>query len=423
MRRFRHSVPSSAGLSQGLHRPVPAAGRRPAVHRISRVPTPFHGLAVGALPKLSSGRLVAGPVGTGEERLMSGIVERLRELSGPQLYRHNAFRVTGMATDAGHREISRRKQQVTMALRAGVAVESRGEPPVPGQSGAEDYERAFAVLDHPQRRIVDEVFWLWGDTAEAACPCSAALHSEHDAAVQAHARALDAELQAARGPQGRAGADHAEHWKTAAHTWQRLLARRDAWTHLRYRVAALDDKQLSESAVAVLGAHAPRTLVSSVAALAVHTQHPGRLAEFCSEWTWAGEHLLAELLEEQMRPLYESAGDSLQRAGERLHGDSQDSQDSQNGRPSKHSRAGGRISPSAAREAARTLSEEVVPVVRRLRAFAEHAMSLQTGQLADSTALLLNNCALAISPEWEKLPAAPRSFELLDLALSLQPAA
>ncbi|MEU0454685.1 hypothetical protein ABZ322_17030, partial [Streptomyces sp. NPDC006129] len=123
--------------------------------------------------------------------------ERLRELSGPDLYRRNAFRVTGASTCAARRVLVRRRQQIATAAKAGVAVGS-------ADAGPEDLRAAFDVLDHPQRRIVDELFWLW-DAPDATCPCEPELHRQHDAAVRAHARALDGESRgpdAARRPAG-----------------------------------------------------------------------------------------------------------------------------------------------------------------------------------------------------------------------------
>jgi hypothetical protein len=48
-------------------------------------------------------------------------------------------------------------------------------------------------------------------------------------------------------------------------------------------------------------------------------------------------------------------------------------------------------------------------------------MSLGVGQLADTTALVLNNCAVALSPASDTAPPVRESFDLLDLALRLKP--
>jgi len=67
-----------------------------------------------------------------------------------------------------------------------------------------------------------------------------------------------------------------------------------------------------------------------------------------------------------------------------------------------------------------TLRDEVVPAVRRLSAFATLTGSHRAAQLADTTGLLLNNCALAISRRSLAEPPAAETVELLDLALSLK---
>lgn len=333
----------------------------------------------------------------------SATVERVRELAGPELYRRNAFRVIGMATDASRRTVGRRRQQVTVAAQAGVDVGAAGELPVPGGVRPEELRTAFDVLDHPQRRIVDEFFWLWGQTG-GSCPCADKLHREHDTAVLAHARALDAELCGARGTEDSAGTVRDRHWQTAARQWAKLLRRPDLWTHLSHRVGTLADLRLNESVVTVLEAEVRRALVGSVAGLAARSEHPARLADVCGQWAWAGRHLMAESLEEQLRPLYESTHDGVEGAAKKLNGTF---------------RAGG--TKTAAVQVARGLRETVVPNVERLRAFAACGMSLPVAQLNDTTALLINNCAVALSPEPEKSAPAGESFELLDLALRLEP--
>ncbi|GAP52582.1 hypothetical protein [Streptomyces azureus] len=353
--------------------------------------------------------------------------ERLRELSGPELYRRNAFRVTGASTRAARRTIVRRRQQIATAAKAGVAVGPVGELPLPDAAGPEELRTAFDVLDHPQRRIVDELFWFWEtpDASDASCPCEPELHRQHDEAVRAHARALDAELgggEAPRrrgaggpkrpagkkkgrgGPQRRAERPEEGYWQTAARLWRKLLGQRAVWAHLRHRVAALDDRRLTETAVTVLEAEVRRVLVSAVAGLAARTQDPARLARYCTQWTWTGRGVLGEALEEQLAPLYESAESELRQTGEELAGAFSE---------------GDRK--TAATAAAGTLRARVVPVVERLDAFADFGMSLGVGQLSDTTALLLNNCAVALSPASDATPPVRESFDLLDLALRLKP--
>ncbi|MFH9003284.1 hypothetical protein ACH4E5_08550 [Streptomyces afghaniensis] len=353
--------------------------------------------------------------------------ERLRELSGPELYRRNAFRVTGTSTSAARRTIVRHRQRIATAAKAGVAVGPTGELPLPDAAGPEELRTAFEVLDHPQRRIVDELFWFW-DAPDASCPCGPELHRQHDEAVRAHARALDAEsgdggaprrrgTGGAGGPKrpagkkkGRGGQQrHAErpedgYWQTAARLWRKLLGQRAVWVHLRHRVAALDDKRLTETAVTVLEAEVRRVLVSAVAGLAARTQDPARLARYCAQWTWTGRGVLGEVLEEQLTPLYESVERELRETGEKLAGAFSEGERR-----------------AAAAVAAGSLRARVVPAVERLGAFAGFGMSLGVGQLADTTALLLNNCAVALSPASDTTPPVRESFALLDLALRLKP--
>ncbi|MGO4428910.1 hypothetical protein AB4Z54_61825, partial [Streptomyces sp. MCAF7] len=111
-------------------------------------------------------------------------MERLRELAVPELYQRNAFRVTGISTMATRRTILQQKQHIISAARADVDIPAAGELPLTGRRSVKQYGAAFEIIGHPQRRIVDELFWLWG-APDGACGCDPALHQAHDAAVRA----------------------------------------------------------------------------------------------------------------------------------------------------------------------------------------------------------------------------------------------
>src|SRR4051812_26186182 len=87
----------------------------------------------------------------------------MRDVATPQLYRRNAFRITGLPTDADARTVRRRQQKVNAALQVGADVDLGHDLPV----DATEVARAFeVVLGDPRRRLVDELFWWW-DTDEA----------------------------------------------------------------------------------------------------------------------------------------------------------------------------------------------------------------------------------------------------------------
>lgn len=313
------------------------------------------------------------------------VMERLRELAVPELYQRNAFRVTGTSTVATRRTIRQRRQHVMTAARAGVDVPATGDLPVPGRRSVEQYQAAFDVIDHPQRRIVDELFWLW-EAPDGACGCDPALHRAHDSAVRAHARALDEELSGRPAP-----ADGRDSWGAAAADWRSALDHPDFWDHLRHRVTVLDDRRLDASAVPVLVGEVRRTLVAPMAVLAAKAAAPRRLAGLFGAWTWAGERVLGETVEQQLRPELDSVQSALDRARELY-----------------------------AEDPVRAVSiaeKEVVPRLTRLRVFDADSVRRRVGKLSDWTALLLNNCV--VSPDGGTSLPAGEDSRLLELALAL----
>ncbi|ONI90913.1 hypothetical protein ALI22I_10790 [Saccharothrix sp. ALI-22-I] len=83
-------------------------------------------------------------------------------MAGPDLYRRNPFRVTGLRTDASPREVRARRQ-----LSVGVSTLVGGVPPrddrlpLPDDPSPEQVRNAFDELGHTGHRLVGELFWWW----------------------------------------------------------------------------------------------------------------------------------------------------------------------------------------------------------------------------------------------------------------------
>ncbi|MEU8728679.1 hypothetical protein AB0C68_04755 [Streptomyces tendae] len=177
-----------------------------------------------------------------------------------------------------------------------------GEFPPREPLTADQARAAFADLTDAQRRIVDEVFWFWG-TACSGCHCPESVHRNHDDAVRAHVRALDAELSdQGRPPDAEATRQRNEEWTEAALQWRLLLRRAPFWEHLRTRLQALDDRRLDESVIDLLRGALPRTLVAPVVHLAVTDGAPERLVQQCLKWSDVGRHALDDALDDILSP-------------------------------------------------------------------------------------------------------------------------
>ncbi len=109
----------------------------------------------------------------------------LRDLAGPDLYRRNAFRITGLSTTADPRDIRQRRQQFGVAWQVGTQLTDDGPVPLPAPASEPQVRAAFDILADPRQRIIHELFWLWGVTSKSSCTCLNAAHARHDAAVRA----------------------------------------------------------------------------------------------------------------------------------------------------------------------------------------------------------------------------------------------
>ncbi|GAA3758529.1 hypothetical protein GCM10022225_49900 [Plantactinospora mayteni] len=288
-------------------------------------------------------------------------VASLRELAGPDLYRRNAFRVTGLPVDVDRRTARARQQQLTAALRVGADVDWQGS-----SATAEDVRAAFdGVLGDPRRRLVHEVFAVWG--TPDGCECPAGVHHDHDAAVRAHAAALDAEpadLLAATISGALPG-----QWTAAATAWTKTLRSASFWRHLHHRVQRLDDKQLDASTVDALRAELPVALVRPLLRLAASAAYPAPLRKNLAEWPVPARER-DRLIEEAAEPLYTELESTVRDLHTRL-----DSGD--------------------ADEIVAEMRARVLPTLARLEGLAPRDQHRRTDAVRDKVAVLLNNCALA----------------------------
>lgn len=195
----------------------------------------------------------------GESRSRAA-ADRLLEVAGPHVYRRNPFRVTGMATDARAREVRQRRQTVLGAIDLGAAaMVGDKRMPLPATPSAQDVRTAFDALERTDQRLVDELFWWWGEPG--ACGCEPEVHELHDTAVEAHATVLDFEAE------GKAD-DRADRWADAADAWMDALDHDGFWRHVLHRVSVLSDRRLDESTVDGLKTAMPKALLAPQVALA-----------------------------------------------------------------------------------------------------------------------------------------------------------
>jgi hypothetical protein len=232
----------------------------------------------------------------------------LLDAATPDLYRKNAFRVTGLPTDATAREISKQLEKQKILQELGRAGGTHGGVfPLKPLPSVQDIRNADQRLRDPEQRIIDEFFWFWstnqddsepdpalhalagGDTATAeriwmileSHPAKGAA-AAHNLAVRWHLTALDLET-----PINERGLDPAQlqnleqYWRQALKRWGRIAADHTIWKAISGRIRRIDDPRLALGFARGMQATLPRALAKINAALAMTYSDNGekKLAE------------------------------------------------------------------------------------------------------------------------------------------------
>jgi hypothetical protein len=212
---------------------------------------------------------------------------------GPELYRENAFRITGLTVDATAPDIRRQAEKLRVMARlgtdSGAMILPLGEPPDDAAT-----QQATQRLRDPVCRLLDELFWFWpaadgepdhaiaalrrGDINAAAQNWrnkGRAIIAVHNLAVLTHAQALDHDRLDARGR---------KLWKQAFEYWRMAVSDDAFWELLESRVRMLSDPRLRPATAGRLRTDLPAALLSINARLAVRASRDGRSGE-------AAEHI------------------------------------------------------------------------------------------------------------------------------------
>jgi|EBPBio282013_DNA_FD.fasta_scaffold01154_8 hypothetical protein len=209
---------------------------------------------------------------------------------GADLYRANAFRVTGLGVEAGGREIARQAERLRTMQKLGSAIRPGGAPALEPPPDTDALRQASQRLADPEQRLVDELFWFWPLTAGCADPdpALAALArgdlaeaarqwttrelnddaSAHNLAVLAHLQALDLE-HLGGGLPSESAQQQSKFWLDAQQQWRKVLQNEAFWGRLTARVRILDDPRLTTGLVRRIRQALPEMLLTINAQLAV----------------------------------------------------------------------------------------------------------------------------------------------------------
>lgn len=221
---------------------------------------------------------------------------------GPDLYRMNAFRVTGLMVDDQPREIVRHLEGMEISQRLGRDDYQPGPLSMQPPPDPDAVREARQRLTDPQRRIIDELFWFWPEQF-GQCANDRAFHdlarndvqaavqtwveresrpgknavAMHNLAVISHMLALDLEyvaLDRHLSPDEQELRD--SYWAAAYSRWKALMASGTLVERLSESMARLDDPRVTSHLVRRIQESLPLALISINAQLAVSAAQHGQ---------------------------------------------------------------------------------------------------------------------------------------------------
>lgn len=226
----------------------------------------------------------------------------LLDAATKELYRKNAFRITGLPVDASSREVAKHADKLKLMEELGQAA-SVHTGAFALKPTLDEIREAIQRLKDPERRIIDELFWFWpqrtdDSRSDAALEALAKgdintaygmwnsqesdpagwVVAMHNIAVMWHVCALDWENYRVA-----ATVDEERHkkiegyWRGCFARWEKLAVDDRFWSRLTARVRQLDDPRLTTGFVRRMRASLPEALDKINAELALQCAETGKL--------------------------------------------------------------------------------------------------------------------------------------------------
>jgi hypothetical protein len=198
----------------------------------------------------------------------------LSRISGAELYRGNAFRITGLSPAATSAGIRRAREEAVLASRLGTALPvGEGGLALDPPPGTETIRTAFETMSDPVARLIHEL--LWFSTGHAASWPGA---DAHERAVRDHCEAVEAEYAGPHQPGSAEARRLDELWKRSLAAWAGLLVDHGFWDHAKERARQIDDPRLTTGTVRRLRERLPRHIALVTAGLALRAVRLGEPA-------------------------------------------------------------------------------------------------------------------------------------------------
>jgi hypothetical protein len=244
----------------------------------------------------------------------SSLDELLLEKATPDIFRLNAFRITGLTIEATPREISReaRLLQMKAKLEGTVSIEC-AELPLDNPPDSDAIRAAAHALQDTEQRFLHEIFWIWPETKRPVNlklfpefdlgPDGANAITLHNKAVSSAVRAIDLEFAGAGG--ALVSEDDRQRlwgfWQESADTWQSVLRRDVFWEVIEARACDLEDPRLTSASVTQLRDALPRFFAKIHAIQAFRSGERQGLGIATQHAAWARQFARGNLLATRSR--------------------------------------------------------------------------------------------------------------------------
>lgn len=244
------------------------------------------------------------PDRTGRRGALGSGCKPLLEAATKDLFRKNAFRITGLSVEATTREVSRHadKLKILAELGQNPHTQSAAFPMKPPPS-LDEIREAIQKLKDPEKRMVDEFFWFWpqefgqsqpdpaiqallkGDSGTAVDQWFAKEDHPTDGVVAMHNLALVFYISALDWEnyvlKNEVEADRrkkiTDYWKGAFSRWERLTTDDRFWEIVTARIRQLNEPNLTTGFARRMRATLPEALDKINAELAVEFAESGKI--------------------------------------------------------------------------------------------------------------------------------------------------
>jgi DNA-binding response OmpR family regulator len=235
---------------------------------------------------------------------LSNECKPLLEAATKDLFRKNAFRITGLSVDATTREVARQADKLKMLAELGQDPHTQSAAfPMKPPPVLDDFHEAFQKLKDPEQRLIDEFFWFWpmefgngqsdpamqalskGESQAAADIWAAQLDNEisgitakHNLALAFHVRAIDWENSWIRSDVALEKREQITScWTGALKLWERLANDDIFWHKVTARICQINEPSLKTSFANRMRATLPDALCKINAELALAFAESGKV--------------------------------------------------------------------------------------------------------------------------------------------------